>query len=257
MSMVGSDGRTGSTTGAPGGRPHHRPSLRTRRAGAVLAAGLLLGGGLAACGSSGSSTTTTGSGSSGSGAALATSSRATMTGLTSFRVTGTITSSSQHTTLDLVLTPTTSGGTITTSQGPFQLISDGTHAYLSATSAFWTNQGVPAAAAATLAGRWVTGFPAAETKTLTKSLDVKQLLGPLYTGPVTAQGTTTVAGQQAHALRATDGSTAYIAATGPPYLLQVSSPDNGAQGKVTFSEFGSATPPAVPTGAIDISTVKG
>lgn len=74
---------------------------------------------------------------------------------------------------------------------------------------------------------------------------------------MTPQGTTTVGGHQAQALRASDGSTAYIAATGPPYLLQVSSPIHGAQGKVMFSEFGTATPPTAPTGAIDIRTATG
>jgi hypothetical protein len=37
----------------------------------------------------------------------------------------------------------------------------------------------------------------------------------------------------------------------------VTSPDNGAQGKVPFSEFGTATVPTVPTDTIDLSTVGG
>jgi hypothetical protein len=224
--------------------------------GVVLVAALLLGGVLAACGSSGgSSGSTAGSGSSAD--ALAARSRATMTGLTSFRVTGNITNSSQHTTIDLVLSPTISGGSIAMAPISFQIISDGTHVYLSGAESFWTYQNVPAATAATLAGKWVTGFPAAESKSLAKSLDGKQLLGPLYTSGVTSEGTTTFAGQKVYALKASDGSIAYIAATGPPYLLEVASPNNGAQGRVTFSEFGTAVPPAVPTGAIDLGTVSG
>lgn len=172
MSMVGRNGPTGPTRQEASSHCQRRLAARAPLAGSFLAATVVVGAGLAACDSSGSNTST-GPGSSTSATELAARSRATMTGLTSFRVTGDITTSSQHTALDLILAPTASGGTITTSHGSFQLISDGSHPYLSAPRAFWTNQGVPAATAQTLAGKWVTGFPAAETKTLTRSLDVE------------------------------------------------------------------------------------
>jgi len=252
MAVVGETGHAGPGAPRTGAARHDRRGARLHRTAAVLVTGLLLGTGLAACSSSSSS-----SGSSSDATAIAARSKQTMSGLTSFRVTGNITSSNQTTTVNLVLATTVSGGTISTGQGSFQVISDGTHVYLSATEPFWTSQGVPAATAQTLADKWVTGFPAAESKSLTKSLDAKQLLGPLYTGGVTSSGTTTVAGQKAYTLKASDGSTAYIAATGPPYLLEVQSPNNGAQGKVVFSEFGTAATPTLPTGAIDLSTVAG
>lgn len=250
------EGTQQGTARAVAGVRASRAARRTRRFAVLATVGLAFGGGLAACGSSSSSSTTT-SASTAAAKALGSRSRTAMAGLTSFRVSGNIISSGQNTTLDLVLAHTTSGGTFTTSKGSFQLVSDGNQAYLTATQAFWVAQGVPSASAQTLAGKWVTGFPAAQTATLTKSLDVTQLLAPLYKGTVTSLGTSTVDGQKVVGLKASDGSTAYVAATGPPYLLEVASPDNGAQGKVTFSEFGTATPPAVPTGAIDISTISG
>ena len=90
--------------------------------------------------------------------------------------------SGQRTGIDLVVTPGTSGGSFTTPKGPFQLISDGTNAHLSATQAFWETQGVPTASAQVLAGKWVTGSANSQRTGLVETLIRKQLLGAVYSG---------------------------------------------------------------------------
>jgi hypothetical protein len=228
---------------------------------ATLLAGLALACGLAACSSGGGDAATNGNPSAGgtaSASQLAAASQRAMAGLSGFRVSGNMVVSGQRTGIDLVVTPGTSGGSFTTPKGSFQLISDGTNAYLSATQAFWESQGVPTASAQLLAGKWVTGFPSSQSKDLVKTLNLKQLLGAVYSGgTLTEKGTSTLDGHQVVALTSSDGSVGYIASTGPPYLLEIRSPNGGAQGTVTFSGFGTAAPPTVPTDAVNLSTVGG
>jgi len=251
------------TTRAAGGRQLRG---RNRRPGAVLAvAGVLaLGGGLAACGSSSSSgTTTTGASTpttrtSADANALADSSYQAMKALGTFRVSGSLVTSGQNLTLDMVLNQNGLKGTFTTSKGTFHLITLASTVYMEADHGFWAAQGLPDTTAQLLAGKWLTGLPASATKDLANSFTISKVLGSLdASGAVTDVGTTTVAGQSAVALKGSDGSIGYVAATGTPYLLKVESPDNGAQGTLMFSEFGTAQAPTAPAGAVDFTSLVG
>jgi hypothetical protein len=240
---------------------------RRRHAGAAFAtvAVLAFGGSLAACGSSSSSGTTTTTGSTGSSTssvdvnALVTSSVKAMKGLSSLRAVGSIVSSGTNMTIDWTLTRTVSSGTFATSKGSFQIVTSGSTVYMQADQPFWQSQGVPAATAQLMGGKWITGLPASDTSSITGSFSLSQLLGSLdQAGSVTSAGTSTVGGQQAIGVKSSsDGSVAYIAATGTPYLLQIVSPNNGAQGRITFSEFGTAPTPTIPANPVDFSTLGG
>jgi len=254
---------TWQSTGTAGSGGRSRGWARHKGAALTVAAVAALGGGLAACGStgstgsSGSTSSTSSTGSSPSADALVASSVKAMQGLSSVRATGRIRSSGQDITIDWVLTPSISQGSFTTTKGSFQIVTSGSTVYMQADSAFWQSQG-SGAAAALLAGKWVTGIPAADSKDLVSSFNLKQLMGSLgSSGTFTNVGTSSVNGQQAVAIRSSDGSTGYVAATGTPYLLKVVSPNNGAEGSVTLSEFGTAPVPTVPTGAVDLNTLAG
>jgi len=261
--MTGQRSATITTAGADGGRPVRG---RSRRTGAALAVAgvLVLGCGLAACSSTSSSgTTTTGAstvttGSSPDAAALAASSYKAMRALDTLRVSGSVVTSGQNLTVDMVLSQNGLQGSFTTSKGTFQLITIDNTVYMQADQAFWAGQGLPDATAQLLAGKWLSGLPASATKGLASSFTIDKVIGSLSsTGSVTEVGTSTVAGQSAVGLKGSDGSIGYVAATGTPYLLKVVSPDNGAQGSLTFSEFGTAPTPTAPAGAIDFSTLAG
>jgi hypothetical protein len=248
---------------AGGGR---RIRGRSRRSGAALtlAAVLALGGGLAACSSSSSTgTTTTGAstattGTTADATALAARCTEAMKALSTFRVTGSVVTSGQDLTVDMVLSQHGMQGTFTTSKGTFQIITITGTVYMEADHSFWASQGLPDASAQLLAGKWLSGLPASATQGLANSFTINQILGSLdSTGAVTDVGTSTIAGQSAIGLKGSDGSVGYVAATGTPYLLKVVSPHDGAQGALTFSEFGTATAPTAPTGAIDFSSLAG
>jgi hypothetical protein len=221
---------------------------------------LALGGGLTACSSSSSSTTTTNAstGTPADAAALSASSYTAMKALASFRVSGSIVTSGQNMTVDMVLTHDGFQGTFTTSKGTFQIVTLGNTVYMEADHAFWTTEGMPDATAQLVAGKWLTGLPQSATKGLVNAFTINQLFGSLKsTGKVTEMGTSTIGGQSVVALKGSDGSIGYIAATGTPYLVKVVSPDKGAQGTVTFSELGTAPVPTAPAGAVDFSSLAG
>ncbi len=53
------------------------------------------------------------------------------------------------------------------------------------------------------------------------------------------------------------GGTLYVATTGQPYPIQLVSPGNGAEGKITFDQWGTTVTIAAPKSAIDISKLTG
>lgn len=262
--MVRRQAETDRTTGGTTARRRHTGAAVT------VAAALALGGALAGCSSSSSSATTTTSGSSGSTAstgssttgvdatALAASTVKAMEGLTSFRAAGTVLSSGERLTVDLIVTPNSFKGTFTTSKGSFQIITIGSTVYMEGDQAGWAGMGMPASMAPLLAGKWITGLPASTTSGLTGAFSTKQIFGSLGTsGAMTNVGTITVNGQQAVGLKGSDGSIGYVAATGTPYLLKAVSPNNGAQGSLTFSEFGTAPAPTAPANPVDLNSLAG
>ena len=53
------------------------------------------------------------------------------------------------------------------------------------------------------------------------------------------------------------GGTLYVATTGKPYPIELDSPGNGKQGKITFDQWDQAVTIAAPKGAIDLSKLTG
>ena len=248
------------------------PTVRRRHTGAAVtvAAVLAFGGALTGCSSSSSSATTTTTGSSGTtsstgssttavdATALATSTVKAMQGLASFRAAGTVISSGERMIVNLVVTPNSFKGTFTTSKGSFQIISIGTTVYMEGDQAGWASMGMPASMAPLLSGKWITGLPASATNGLTGEFSTKQIFGSISSpGAVTDVGTYTVNGHQVVGLKGTDGSIGYVAASGTPYLLKVTSPHNGAQGFLKFSEFGTAPVPTAPANPVDLNSLAG
>ena len=190
--------------------------------------------------------------------------KAAMLKASSFHVAGHTVDSGQTTVLDLTLSPTRGGGSITTDGATMQLVVGGGEVYLKADQASWRKLGgssMTAAAAQLVADRWVkapTTNP--DFRDLANIGDLKGFLseGLKPEGQVSKQAVTTVNGKHAVPLVDATGSTLYIAASGLPYALKIddTAKSSGGAGTVTFDHYGNATIPAVPTGAIDLTALE-
>ena len=186
-------------------------------------------------------------------------SKSAMSNVSSLEAKGNIVTGSKNTKIDLDLTPSTSGGTITVGSSVVSVIvDDKKNVYFEGNTAFWASVGVPSAIAPLFAGKWVTGLSAPDTQSFSKLLNLKELLGETFTGSsFTKEPLTTINGQSAIPLKSPSAGTGYIAADGPAYLLRVSSPNNGARGEVTFSGFNATKAPSVPTNAFNFKSLLG
>lgn len=143
----------------------------------------------------------------------------------------------------------------------------GKNLYMKADAGFWKAKGGPrgGAVAATLAGKWV--------KLPAKAVDSGDLSGFCTTsglldgltdgdGALVKGHPTTVAGQPVLPIIQTasdETTTFYVAATGLPYLVKVSTPDGSDPATGTFTDFGKPAhinrPPASET--LDLSVLTG
>ena len=137
-------------------------------------------------------------------------------------------------------------GTISQHGMPMNVVAANGKIYIQATPAFLQAVNVPAAACATACGKWVE-LTQGEASQLTGDLTMQKLLTPLIPDQarLTAAGSTTVRGQPAWVLRASDGSTVVVSATGKHYPLAAR--DSGSPHQVvTFSQWDSVPAPKVP-----------
>jgi hypothetical protein len=242
---------------------------RLRDLSALGVAALACGIALAACSSGGASapttttsgpqtSTTTASAANQSASEIAAASKAAMLGLSSVHIVGAARSGGQNVGIVFTLTSTTSSGIFAFPSGALEVLVDGSSVYARGTQSFWSGTvGTPAAVAGLLAGRWVTGIPAGSTSQLTSSLNLASFIGSIFNDVTLTKGpTTTVLGQSAIPLIGSDGSTSYVAAEGTPYLLKVTG-GSSAKGTIVLSRFNTATPPTVPTKAVNFATVSG
>lgn len=222
--------------------------------------------GVAACGGS-SGSGNAGSGGSGNGEASKSVTQigqdvaAAMKGLKSFHIAGSVTDSGQTIGIDLVVENSGPGGGSMSMNGvTFQLVVNGSKVYFKGDQSFWEKTGgVNASVANLFAGKWVTGVPSSsDLQSLAQLTNVNSFVSGLTSsssgGPNGTKGSvTTFHGQSALPIRSSDG-TAYVAASGAPYLLGF---QGGSQGSLTFDEFNSAAAPSVPTGAVDFGNLSG
>jgi hypothetical protein len=144
-------------------------------------------------------------------------------------------------------------GTVRERGTPLQVIAAEGKIYIQATPALLAEMKVPAAACATSCGKWLE-FTEAEAGQLTGDLSLQNLLMPLKfgqagtSGPAgepTSAGSTTVQGERAWLLRASDGATVAVSSSGKHYPLQSVSGGSLHQ-VVTYSRWDSAPVPKPP-----------
>jgi hypothetical protein len=190
----------------------------------------------------------------------------------SVRLTGTVVDGGVAGQVDLRVQGTDATGQMTLKGESVQVRTTGGRTYLRSIAVFWAAEGLPAAQAAQLGDAWVE-LPAGATGAFTPfSIPalVDQLRTPEGVGYADAIDTTTVRGRDVVVVTGTDERTIQVAATGPPYPLQVHRPAEKAPAPfgstaspptpastLTFTEFGKRTPITAPPSPVELSTLTG
>jgi hypothetical protein len=229
-----------------------------RRFTSFAVAALLVAGGVSACGgsSSGSSNGVAGKSAEGIVAAAA----AAVKGVTSVRVSGTITSGGTPITLDLNLVAGRGASGSMSEHGlAFKLIAIGKTLYINGSPGFWEHFG-GAAAATLFKGKWLeaplSSGDFASFSALTNAGELfTKLLGSH--GALTKVAQTTVSGQKVVGVHdATKGGTLYVAVNGPAYPVEIVAAGVD-QGRIVFGSFNENVSLTAPSGAINISQLHG
>lgn len=154
-------------------------------------------------------------------------------------------------------------GTIAMGKLSFQIVTTQTEMYLKADKSFWEMSGGPGAAAM-VGNRWVK-MPVGQKDyaDLGAMSDFTTMIGDVLkpSGSITKGATQTIAGQPALGLVDTDGSTLWVATTGDPLPILISSPASasaspqGAGGGFAFSDWNKVADPVAPPTAetLDLS----
>jgi hypothetical protein len=127
------------------------------------------------------------------------------------------------------------------------------HSYIKISSGLLKSQHLPSAACALVCGKYLE-VPAGQAKGMLNGLDMPSLLRQLSATSLTYVRTVTVNGQPAWQMRASDGSTVYVAAQGPPYPLRVTK----GVSRADFTQWNAVTIPAPPPASqvVDLSQLE-
>jgi len=138
-------------------------------------------------------------------------------------------------------------GTISQHRTPLHVVAANSKIYIEVTPAFLREASMPAAACPAACGKWIELTPG-EASQLTGDFSMQELLTPLLSGQapkLSTAGSTTVNGQPAWVLRASDGSTVAVSAAAQHYPLAARSGRSPRQ-VVTFSRWDSVPAPKPP-----------
>lgn len=151
-------------------------------------------------------------------------------------------------------------GSLSTKGLPFDVVRIGDTLYIRGSDAFWQHF-AGRQIAQLVHGRWLKG---SATRGRLEPFASITSLGAIFAGigshhgALVNDGTTTYNGQRVIAVRATnDGSKLYVAATGRPYPVALLAGKGGRFGKVTFGDWNKHVSLSAPSGAIDLSNLRG
>jgi len=127
------------------------------------------------------------------------------------------------------------------------------HSYIKVSSGLLKSQHLPSAACALVCGKYLE-VPTGQAKGMVNGMDMSSLLHQLSATKLTYVRTATVNGQPAWQMRASDGSTVYVAAQGPPYPLRVTK----GVSRADFTQWNAATipPPPPASQVVDLSQLE-
>jgi hypothetical protein len=180
-------------------------------------------------------------------------------GAHSVHVAGSVLSGASSLSLDLRLVAGRGGaGTIDEGGFSFQIVRLGTRAYFEASPAFW-RQYAGTGGAELFKGKWIeASATSGQLASFTPLTSISQFFhGLLGSSDALVEGATTlVHGRPAFTLvDKTQGSTLYVAATGPPFPLEVTS--TGKKGAISFEDWNQPLRVVVPPHPIALASIKG
>src|SRR5215831_7114015 len=160
--------------------------------------------------------------------------------------------------ISLNMTMTRSGdmsGGLAVNHAPVVVLVTHGQTYLKVTSALLKLQHLPAAACGRMCGKYLK-VPASQAKSMLGGMTLTSLLNPMTSGVPdwTYVRTVTVDGQATWQMRDAGGTTAYVAAHGPPYPLRLA---KGSE-HLDFTLWNAATipPPPPASQVVDISQLE-
>jgi hypothetical protein len=237
-----------------------KKALRWPAGSAAVAAVLLVAG----CSGGSSGTATTGGSSPASvaasagpppnGAALHQQVKTAMTKATSVHISAVVSQGGSKVSVNMSMTRSGDmSGTMSADQKPVNVLVTQGHTYLKVSSDLLKSQHLPSAACALVCGKYLK-MPNGQAKGMLNGLDMPSLLGQVSVPKLTYVRTVTVNGQPAWQMHASDGSTVYVAAQGPPYPLRVT---KGAS-RADFTQWNAVTipPPPPASQVVDISQLE-
>ena len=144
-------------------------------------------------------------------------------------------------------------GTVSADQTPVNVLVTQGHTYLKVSPGLLKSQHLPSAACALVCGKYLK-TPNGQAKGMLNGLDMPSLLRQMSATSLTYVRTVTVNGQPAWQMRASDGSTVYVAAQGPPYPLRVTK----GVSRADFTQWNAVTIPAPPPASqvVDLSQLE-
>jgi hypothetical protein len=179
----------------------------------------------------------------------------------SLHVVGRAVEGGEPTSIEVSLSQSGGGGRITAKGATIQMVRARSELYLKADRASWLALTRKAAVANLFADRWIKA-PAdtPDFAGLAGFLDIAKLADDLKPeGAISKLPVTKLNGRAVIPLVDATGSTLYVAAEGPAYIVKVvnTGKSSGGAGTFTLDHYGSATTPPVPTNAVDLSQLKG
>jgi hypothetical protein len=152
-------------------------------------------------------------------------------------------------------------GYITEHGGKLDIVQVGNETYLRASGSFWKGQHVPAVVAALLQHKWfkISKGNSQPFQDLTSFTNLHAFFKAVFAshGSLSKTNPTNIDGHKVIGLNdnSNDPSTLYIATTGRPYPVSITS--STGQGSITFDHWNKPVRVVAPAGAIDISKLIG
>jgi len=235
-------------------------TLRWPAGSAAVVAVLLVagcsGGGPGTAGSGGSSSPglSASAGPAPDAAALPRQVKSAMKNATSFHISAVVTQGGSRVSANMSMTRSGDmSGTMSVNQTPISVLVTQGHAYLKVTSGLLKSQHLPTAACTLICGKYLK-VPASQAKSMLNGMDMSSFLGRVSLPRLSYVRTVTVHGQPAWQMRASDGSTVYVAAHGPPYPLRMTKGSSHAD----FTQWNAAAipPPPPASQVVDLSQLE-
>jgi hypothetical protein len=235
-------------------------TLRWSAGSAAVVAVLLVagcsGGGSGTAGSGGSSSpgVSASAGPPPDAAALPKQVKSAMKNAASFHISAAVTQGGSGVSVNMSMTRSGDmSGTMSVNQTPVNVLVTQGHAYLKVTSGLLKSQNLPTAACTLVCGKYLK-VPASQAKSMLNGMDMSSFLGQVSVPQLTYVRTVTVNGQPAWQMRASDGSTVYVAAHGPPYPLRLTKGSSHAD----FTQWNAVTipPPPPASQVVDLSQLE-